>query len=784
MKYLVALLFLCLCTPYGALAQPAPFDMAPERGDSGIPAAPPKGDAPGATVTPDSDPVSGVPTAVDQPAANDLFKRYLIPSSEMVLSGERDSRIWSVYLTQGQAAAAAQLNVGYQNAIFVAPETSKLSIDINGTVLIDQQIRSPDAVSDITVAVPAGLLKPGANMISVRVDQHHRTDCSVDSTYQLWSNIVPANTYLTFGDGTSPALKTLNDIRAVGVDASGATRFHFIAPALEQPIATVPLLRLAQGLAVIANMPNQSFGIASQGTTDFASGQMKVFVGTPAELQPLLPSLPAGASAAPVATFTTDPSGASVLVVSGPTWQEIGVAIESIIGPTVSSSSTRRATVVTSPWRSPDAPMLYSGTQIPFGQLGVRTEQFSGRRLRSEFTIAVPSDFYADAYGEAVILLDAAYSEAVLPGSHIDVYVNGSIASTVPITSSGGGILRHLPVNVTMRHFRPGINVVTLEAVLMTQDDAACMPGAASSDTPRFALFDTSVFQMPDFARIGQSPNLAAIAGTGFPYNRAAALTPIFLDRLDEDTMSATATFLGRLAGAVGRPITLESVASAGLVGDRNAIFIGSLSQMPQAIFTQMSIDPASRTTWGTSAGGATDSAATEVAFDEWRQRLRGASWTGQVTAFEEWLKRNFDISLSSLRFAPTAEESFIPSDDADLMIAQGPSPNEQAIWTVITAPGGAGLKEGMQAMSNLDAWADLSGRITTYQPVTKTVSSTAVNNFHFVPTQPLSFLNARLIAANWLSTNILSYAVLLVGLSILLGLATAMLLGNFGRRQ
>ena len=70
-----------------------------------------------------------------------------------------------------------------------------------------------------------------------------------------------------------------------------------------------------------------------------------------------------------------------------------------------------------------------------------------------------------------MILLDAAYTPAVLPGSHIDIYVNDSIASTVPITSSGGGLPRHLPINVTMRHFRPGVNTIAIEAILETESD-------------------------------------------------------------------------------------------------------------------------------------------------------------------------------------------------------------------------------------------------------------------------------------------------------------------------
>ena len=44
--------------------------------------------------------------------------------------------------------------------------------------------------------------------------------------------------------------------------------------------------------------------------------------------------------------------------------------------------------------------------------------------------------------------------------------------------------------------------------------------------------------------------------------------------------------------------------------------------------------------------------------------------------------------------------------------------------------------------------------------------------------------LDCHEIAANWLSTNILSYALLFAAFTVLMGLATAALLSNLGRRR
>ncbi len=124
------------------------------------------------------------------------------------------------------------------------------------------------------------------------------------------------------------------------------------------------------------------------------------------------------------------------------------------------------------------------------GELGVPTQEFSGRRFRAEFQIALPADFYAQAYGNAQLLLDAAFTAAVRPGSHVDVYVNEQIASNLPITASGGGLFQRERMQIPLRNFRPGVNRLWLEVVLDTESDARCLPGATLPAENRFVLFD------------------------------------------------------------------------------------------------------------------------------------------------------------------------------------------------------------------------------------------------------------------------------------------------------
>jgi cellulose synthase operon protein B len=779
-------------------AQPAPVQPAPTAPAPSTPVRPPNpAETPRAatpapsspaaprTAAPAAQPARPVtPTPAHAQVGETTARRYLVPFSDLRLNGEIEQRAWSIHLTAEQAEQGARLHAAYQNSVFVAPETSRLTITINDVPIASEPISSSEQVSERGFDIPAGVLKAGANIIRFGASQRHRTDCTIESTYELWTQIDPQRTYISFGGPVARQFGRLDDLRAVGVDGQGRTRFRIIAPSLDQLGATDTLMRLAQGLALVGGMPNQSFTFRRQADGDLQPGEIAVFVGTSEELRAVMPSLNPTSDNAAVASFVDYPgtSRTSALVLSGPSWPAIAGLIDSFVASLDGTSTQRREMLATDTWRGMDTPFLFSDTTLDFASLGVPSQEFSGRLFRTNFTIGVPADFYANAYGEAQILLDAAYVPDVLPGSHIDIFVNGNIASTVPITSSGGAVLRQLPIKLTLRHFRPGVNTITIEAALRTASDASCAPGTIGEERPRFALFGTSQFHMPDFARIAQVPNVAATAGIGFPYFLEQERTSLFLGRIDEPTLSAAATFLGKIATASHRVIPLDVTISAARIAGRNAFFVGAISDVPQNILSQLKIDQDARNNWSPDTPGHPISTP-GLSLQDWQQRA-GSNFIGeQLTAVSDWAKENFDLSLSTLRFAPTAEDAYKPPRSARLLVAQESDPTNTGTWTAVLAPDSATLEQGMRDVSARQEWEKLHGSISIYSGPQQEMGSLPVNWFRFMPTHEITLGNARLIAANWLSDNIMSYALLLVAGSILLGLATGGLLSLLGRR-
>jgi hypothetical protein len=783
--------------PPESVAVPA----APAAVPPSVPSATPA--VPDLRLTPTVQPASAAPERAEVEA--DRIDRFILPTPTIRLEGELDRRAWSIALTADEAARTAKLLISYSNAVVVMPEGSSLRVSINGQRIVDEPIRGAAKPGAIAVVIPRGTLRAGANLIRFEAVQRHRTDCSIESTYELWTEIKGPRSGLRF-DGDRPhGMPTLDDLPAVGFDQDGITHLRLIVPSGAETSAGSDLIKLVQAVTLRGLYPHPIVTLAAAPTASPSTGSLDVVVASAPELATLIADVPSDAATRPTAGFFT-PRGATapLLVISGPSWTDIGTAIDFIAQRVDRPVGVPRTVIDTASWLAPSPPLILGESNLTFANLDLPTEEFNGRRLRSTFHVALPPDFYANAYGEARIYLDAAFTEAVRPGSHVDVTVNGYLAANLPLTAPSGDILKRLPVKVSLAHFKPGVNEVTIEASLDTAADESCVPGAASGGAPRFVLFDTTSFSMPDFARLGRWPNLSAFSGTGFPYSRNSERTAVVLGRSDRDTYAAAATLLARLALAAGRVIAVDTSVSADTVGARGAIFIGAVGQFSPATLTSLGIAEKVRETWTQRpnyppAGaptidptgianndiGPTLGQSTSEIYQRWNEHLVNPSGLrGQWAGFQDWLHRTFDFSLSSLRLLAGREPPYEPPQRATIAIGQIAGPSEGQNWTYVLSPTASALVAGVDEITGVANWDRIQGRAIAFDAGSGALDLIDAGSFAFMPTGSFSFQNLRLIAANWLSVNISSYAILVVLLCIVLGVTTSSLLARLGKRS
>ena len=99
-------------------------------------------------------------------------------------------------------------------------------------------------------------------------------------------------------------------------------------------------------------------------------------------------------------------------------------------------------------------------------------------------------------------------------------------------------------------------------------------------------------------------------------------------------------------------------------------------------------------------------------------------------------------------------------------------------------SPASSALVSGVSEITSVANWDQIRGRVAAFDAGTETFEVGDAGSFEFMPTGSLSFGNLRLIAANWLSVNISTYAILVVMLCIVLGVCTSALLARLGRRS
>ncbi|MDU0342720.1 cellulose biosynthesis cyclic di-GMP-binding regulatory protein BcsB [Bosea rubneri] len=788
--------------PGAATNPPPPFMIAPGTAPT-APALTPAAPAP----------MTSKPAAAPAPAAGPGFKP-LLPAARVTLEGEADTRSWAFYLTEEEANSDLALDIAFQNALVVMPEASRLTVRVNGERVVETPVASSDRMARLSTNLRKGLLRPGQNTIRFEAIQRHRTDCSVASTYELWTRIDGAGTKLSFRSPSAAELRlrSIDDLPAIGADETGQTTIRIVAPGASSAAAANMIFAVSQAAALRGRYGQAVVQVSERAPGRARPGTLTIVLATTAELPELLTRVPEEAKARSFVGFISDARlGPSTLLVTGASWPDIENVVATLLTAPVSRpTNLNRRMMDTSSWHLPDAPFLSEARALRFSELGIASQESSARRLRTRAVVAFPGDFYAAAYGEATLYLDAAYSADVLPGdSHIEVFVNGNVAATVPLNATTGGLFQQFPITLPLRHFRPGINEIWFEAVTLTSSDLSCGPGATLPGRNRFALFDTTSLSFPDFAKIGVQPNLAAVAGTGFPYSLATR-TPLILGRHDTANYGAAATLLARLAQRAARPLAVDALTSVSTVSDQPALIVGAASQLPPGLLPRVGVSETVRTTWPTradavvvapenDAGAVFDAVinrfqgqkapavaentqpTTDALRDRWRSSL-GGPLARYFVAFDQWLQRNFHLSFAQLRIPSSNEALYEPADGTDLIAAQAVEPASKQVWTAFVARREETLEATIARLVTPGNWANLAGRVTAFRG-TQDVHVVAANDPNFVMTRSFSLTNMRLILANWLSDNIGAYALALLAACIALGISTSLMLGRLGQK-
>jgi len=712
---------------------------------------------------------------------------------QLRFEGETSTKVWPVYVTAAQASTRARIHIAYSNAISVMPEASTISVSVNDVAVAQASIAAASDPGNVDVELPRGLLEPGYNAVRVSVQQRHRVDCSLEATYELWTQLDPAQSGLTFPGLADLPITSLDDLASLSPDASGAVPIRAILQKNAEPETIDLTMRAIQAVALRGGYARPVVDVSHE--LGESTG-LAVVVGSRSELR----DRGFGqfiASGAPLTLNGTGVAGRSILAVTGANAAEIAAAIEQILPPRrleqrLATPAGARALAGVGGYR------VTGDMQISFHDLGVRTEEFNGRLFRSGFDIVMPPDFYPADYDKLTLLIDAGYSPGLDPRSQILVRVNDREAASLQLRNPNGDLFRARQLTVSLSALRPGFNHVVVEAQIPEQADKACDVHALLGAKKRFVLMDHSELIMPSIARIVRMPNLSITAASGFPYaNQDAA--HLYLPRPSADTIGAAATFLARAAVAARRPLHTAFTTQKSDLSSGSAILVGSIADFHDPLVDWFGLDYARlKEGWSHPQEAQRLEEKTEAEkqmikveappddlFDQWADNLHSTRWSFDPRPYlRVWYDKYINVHSADFAFYRAADRKFAPDAKATIVVAQAQAPSGgHDTWTIVAAANDEILEREMRNLVAPTAWNRIEGRAIAFDPKKNGLAIATGNGGYFIETAALTPANFRLVAAGWLSSNVDVYVLVLTLAALTLGVLTKATVRLYGAR-
>jgi hypothetical protein len=418
-------------------------------------------------------------------------------AEEARLTGEVASREFPIFLTVGEAARMAKFNLAYLNAISVMPGTFRLTVKINDVVVGESSIQNASQIEALSFNVPVGVLQAGFNSVRVSVRQTHRVDCSTNSTYELWTQLMPEQSSLSFS-GATGEIRDLQDLGAVNPDRDGMTPIRVRMTSDNDPLQINRVSQAVQSAVLLGRYQHPKVVLTSEGQNQ---NGLDIVVGTTSAIENSTGLRIPGSG--PRHHIQHDvQTGSVMLAVTGDDDAEVDAALKNLAqqaqeGVPQGSAAGLRALA------NVNGRQVKEGETVTLSDLGIESEPFRGRLQRQTIRIQMPADLLAADYDRVTVAADAVYASGLLPTSKMVIRVNGTAIANSPMANAAGEIISKRSFFLPLSTFKPGLNTIDFEADTRTAADEKCSLEALTDQRERFLLSGTTQITIPTLGRVG-----------------------------------------------------------------------------------------------------------------------------------------------------------------------------------------------------------------------------------------------------------------------------------------
>jgi hypothetical protein len=748
-----------------------------------------------------------------------LLRRFSADGRELRFETESSFRDMPIYVRPAQVEEQAKLRIRYMNSVAVMPEASKLTVFVNDHPIVETNIEASTEPAIIEAAIPTGVLEAGYNAVRIAVQQRHRVDCTIEAVNELWTQVDPSASGILFTTA-SDQISRLDDLLSGPIGPDGATSIIVTLPAGSDPTVIDRSIRAAQALAIRIGVRTPRIVFTREPVN---TPGIHLTVGTTAELRSR--GVESGQFGESAISVNGRAGGVIRVSIGGATPSDVDDSIDRLASEKpaqgeIGSTAGLRALAVQRGF-----PITSEGA-VSLRDMGIASQEFSGRVFRTTFNVVLPADFYPADNGKATLFLDGGYVAGLASTNEALVRINGRVVGASRLSKTAGETLRRRPIEMSLKSLQPGFNTISLEIRTATDTDKDCNPLTLLESSNRLLVSDQTSFVVPRLARAAHLPNMSATANVGFPLGRSGQPTAVYLPKPDYPSLGAAATFLTRAAIAAGRPIPVRLTLTPPDERTGNALIVGAAPDVSAEIFSHFGIQkdilPSAWTKRALSARpgpseNVTAPAPARTSAGQPGRAQSGAQDQGQSTTFAptqrgtrapernegpaetaipdtfmeqslralaSFLQRNIGYSTDQLSFLMGGRAAFVVSRSARILLAQAESPHGRNVtWLLLAAPDAATLQKETVSLVSPSSWMQIAGRAIALDPAEYELNAWRTNSNYFFRVDDWSLGNVTLVAAGWLSNNIQYYVIVILAVCTVFGVVTRMVLNRIGSR-
>ncbi|PLW78390.1 cellulose biosynthesis cyclic di-GMP-binding regulatory protein BcsB [Cohaesibacter celericrescens] len=519
--------------------------------------------------------------SVDGPAFQPGVTHFPINGSDGLLNGEDSQTSWPIYLTAADLAGPVAVKIGFTNSVTVLPESSRLGLWVNGTHIATTALRHTDKIGYLEADIAPARLNIGRNELTLKAQQHHRIDCSLEGSYDLWTAIDLQSSILRRAHGAG-RITQLQDLAAISRSADQSVAVNLVLPSDSRTdnAHKEALLTLVQQVILAAQIKKPSIQVmteaALQNVARTKGSAIDVFAG----------SLDALQRHAGLQALYQIGDGQDLLVK-----QQKNVAL-------VPSADGTRILIarIDELAQKPDGfsflgqyvdhnKVPQEESSISLAELGYSEREYSGHRFSEQVRLTLPADFYPADYDSVEFHLFASYAKSIKRGE-VQLLINGKSKISLPIRMQDDGLIQDRLIKLPLSAFSAGVNRVEIIGLFEKNDaETQCATRINRTREAMFYLSGESYFSVPKLAHLPVLPNVRTTLTTGYPYRNQDGSAQILVQLYDETMrgLKVTADFLSRLAINSDQVFT-TSMARAGETSAayaNNRIIIGNFASVP-----------------------------------------------------------------------------------------------------------------------------------------------------------------------------------------------------------